>query len=100
MPSQPSSSRLIPVDALRGLIMIFMALDHAGYFVARVHISDWWGIPLPQYSSPLAFLTRFVTHPCAPGFFFLLAQLPQLDRQIYYNQHKYVRVSTTTGSFR
>jgi len=72
MPTQPSSSRLIPVDALRGLIMIFMALDHASYFVARVHPSDWWGIPLQQYASSLAFLTRFVTHPCAPGFFFLL----------------------------
>ena len=69
---QPSSTRLIPVDALRGLIMIFMALDHASYFIARVHQSDWWGIPLSQYSSSLAFLTRFVTHPCAPGFFFLL----------------------------
>ena len=69
---QPSSSRLIPLDALRGLIMIFMALDHASYFIARVHVSDWWGIPLPQYSNSPAFLTRFVTHPCAPGFFFLL----------------------------
>jgi uncharacterized membrane protein len=72
MATQPSSSRLIPVDALRGLIMIFMALDHASYFLARVHPSDWWGIPLPQYRSSLAFLTRFVTHPCAPGFFLLL----------------------------
>ena len=67
-----SSSRLIPVDALRGLIMIFMALDHASYFLARTHPADWWGIPLQKYPNSLAFLTRFVTHPCAPGFFFLL----------------------------
>jgi uncharacterized membrane protein len=52
--------------------MIFMALDHASYLVARVHPSEWWGIPLQKYASSLAFLTRFVTHPCAPGFFFLL----------------------------
>lgn len=71
-PGSSRPSRLIPVDALRGLIMIFMALDHASYFVARVHTSEWWGIPLPRYQSALAFLTRFVTHPCAPGFFFLL----------------------------
>lgn len=71
-PDSSRPSRLIPVDALRGLIMIFMALDHASYFVARVHTSEWWGIPLPRYQSALAFLTRFVTHPCAPGFFFLL----------------------------
>jgi uncharacterized membrane protein len=69
---QPSSSRLIPVDALRGLIMIFMALDHATYFAVKAHSSEYWGLPLPQYQSPLAFITRFVTHPCAPGFFFLL----------------------------
>jgi uncharacterized membrane protein len=72
MAFQSSSSRLIPVDALRGLIMIFMALDHASYFLARVHPADWWGIPLQRYPSSLAFLTRFVTHPCAPGFFLLL----------------------------
>jgi len=72
MSAQVSSSRLISVDALRGLIMIFMALDHASYFVAKVHPGEWWGLPLPQYTSSLAFLTRFVTHPCAPGFFFLL----------------------------
>ena len=72
MAPQPSSSRLIPVDALRGLIMIFMALDHTSYFLTRAHPADWWGIPLQHYPSPLVFLTRFVTHPCAPGFFFLL----------------------------
>jgi uncharacterized membrane protein len=70
--ARPSSSRLIPVDALRGLIMILMALDHASYFVARVHSADYWGVPLQRYPNSLAFLTRFVTHPCAPGFFFLL----------------------------
>jgi uncharacterized membrane protein len=70
--ARPSSSRLIPVDGLRGLIMIFMALDHAVYFLTKTHSSEYWGVPLPQYQSALAFLTRFVTHPCAPGFFFLL----------------------------
>jgi uncharacterized membrane protein len=52
--------------------MIFMALDHASYFLAKAHSAEYWGLPLPQYQSPLAFLTRFITHPCAPGFFFLL----------------------------
>jgi uncharacterized membrane protein len=50
-----------------------MAVDHANYFVARTHPNgEFWGIPLPQYDSVLAFLTRFVTQPCAPGFFFLM----------------------------
>ncbi len=52
--------------------MILMAIDHASYFIAHVHVSEFWGAPLPQYQSALAFLTRFVTHFCAPGFFFLM----------------------------
>jgi uncharacterized membrane protein len=65
--------RLISLDALRGLLMVLMAVDHASFFVARMHpTGEFWGIPLPQYESVLAFLTRFVTQPCAPGFFFLM----------------------------
>jgi len=68
-----SVSRLLPVDALRGLLMVLMALDHANHFVAQRHSSgEYWGGPLPVYPSALAFLTRFVTHFCAPGFFFLM----------------------------
>jgi uncharacterized membrane protein len=67
------SSRLFPLDALRGLIITLMALDHANYFIAQKHsLGEYWGGEFPSYSDPLAFLTRFVTHPCAPGFFFLM----------------------------
>lgn len=67
------TQRLLSLDALRGLVMVLMAVDHANYFVARMHPNgEFWGIPLPQYDSVLAFLTRFVTQPCAPGFFFLM----------------------------
>jgi uncharacterized membrane protein len=52
--------------------MVLMAIDHISYFVARVHPSEYWGLALPQYSDILAFLTRFLTHPCAPGFFFIM----------------------------
>jgi uncharacterized membrane protein len=69
----PRPPRLVPLDALRGLIMVLMALDHANYFVARGHPSgEFWGVPIPQYSDPAGFLTRFVPHICAPGFFFLM----------------------------
>jgi uncharacterized membrane protein len=61
------------LDALRGLIMALMALDHANYFVARTHPSgEFWGVPIPHYANLAEFLTRFVTHICAPGFFFLM----------------------------
>ncbi len=64
--------RLLYLDALRGLIMILMAVDHASFFIAHKHPAEFWGQPLPEYASALPFLTRFVTHFCAPGFFFLM----------------------------
>jgi uncharacterized membrane protein len=65
--------RLFPLDALRGLIMVLMALDHANDFVAQKHpIREMWGGGFPAYSGALAFLTRLVTHPAASGFFFLM----------------------------
>ena len=67
------TSRLWAVDALRGLIIVCMALDHANYFVAQKHSpGEYWGGPFPGYDDPLAFMTRFVTHISAPGFFFLM----------------------------
>ncbi len=55
------------VDILRGLVMVIMALDHT---------REYWGITpvrpedLSQASAEL-FLTRWVTHLCAPTFVFL-----------------------------
>jgi len=67
------TSRLLPLDGLRGLIMVLMALDHANYFIAHQHSSgEYWGGPFPVYHDALAFLTRLVTHLSAPGFFFLM----------------------------
>ena len=67
-----STQRLLWLDGLRGLIMVVMALDHASYFIARVHPGEFWGVPLPLYPDVVHFLTRLITHFCAPGFFFLM----------------------------
>jgi uncharacterized membrane protein len=68
-----NSNRLYPLDALRGLVIVFMALDHANYFIAQQHSpGEYWGGPFPAYDSALPFLTRLVTHFAAPGFFFLM----------------------------
>jgi uncharacterized membrane protein len=67
------AARLFSPDALRGLIIVFMALDHANYFVAQKHPpSEFWDGGFPVYYDALAFLTRWVTHLSAPGFFFLM----------------------------
>jgi uncharacterized membrane protein len=52
--------------------MVLMGIDHASYFIARVHSAEFWGTALPAYSSVFWFWTRWVTHLCAPGFFFLM----------------------------
>lgn len=67
-----SIQRLFPLDALRGTIMVLMAIDHASYFVRRWHPFETWDQPLPAYPSLAAMLTRLATHPCAPGFYFLM----------------------------
>ncbi len=64
--------RLLSLDALRGLIMILMAIDHAAFFIAKVHPGEYWGLALPRYPGIIEFLTRWLSHLCAPGFFFLM----------------------------
>jgi uncharacterized membrane protein len=69
----PRPSRYPALDALRGLIVVLMAVDHANYFVAQQHSSgEHWGGPFPAYADALSFVTRLITHPVAPGFAFLM----------------------------
>jgi uncharacterized membrane protein len=61
--------RLTAVDALRGLVMIIMALDHARDFF---HAGAMSQSPTDlATTTPLLFATRWVTHLCAPVFMFL-----------------------------
>lgn len=65
--------RWLSIDALRGLIMVLMALDHANHFVAQKHPpGEHWGGSFPIYQDGISFITRLVTHLAAPGFFFLM----------------------------
>jgi uncharacterized membrane protein len=72
-PAPRSSLRLAPLDAMRGLVMLLMTVDHASeYFNEGRYFSDgamFWkagsAIPVDQ------FLFRFITHLCAPTFVFL-----------------------------
>lgn len=70
--SAGNGGRVSSLDALRGLMMILMALDHARFFVAKIHPLEYWGAPLPQYQNGVSFLARLCAHLCAPGFFFLM----------------------------
>ncbi|MEO6222131.1 MAG: hypothetical protein ABIP90_02700 [Vicinamibacterales bacterium] len=68
----PVTPRVAAFDRLRGLIMVLMAIDHASFFIARVHAAETWAAAPPYYADLPAFLTRWLTHLCAPGFFMLM----------------------------
>ncbi len=61
------AGRLPAIDWMRGIVMVLMALDHVRWFFTNV--------PFPPEATAQTtlglFLTRWVTHFCAPGFFLL-----------------------------
>jgi len=84
MSTRPNAPhRLIALDWMRGLVMVLMALDHASmiYNPGRLAFDSAAtyvpGTPLPQAQ----FLTRWVTHLCAPTFVFLAGTVLALSCQ-------------------
>jgi uncharacterized membrane protein len=60
-PAPRAPSRVDTIDVVRGVVMALMALDHVRVFS---------GVPAGGPTADV-FLTRWVTHFCAPAFFFL-----------------------------
>lgn len=69
-PATASRNRIVAIDWMRGLVMVLMALDHtSGEFNAGRIFSDGAFLYKAGTALPTAqFLTRFVTHTCAPSF--------------------------------
>ena len=68
MPVETPRKRIDSIDAVRGLIMIIMALDHVRDFIHRGAMS---ASPTNlATTTPVLFMTRWVTHFCAPVFMF------------------------------
>ena len=68
-----AKSRVLPLDWLRGLVMVLMTVDHSsGAFNAGRLFGDSAQTYVPGSALPAAqFFTRWITHLCAPTFLFL-----------------------------
>jgi uncharacterized membrane protein len=68
-----AAARLPALDVMRGLVMVLMTVDHAsGTFNRGRLVTDSAFMSSPGTPLPLAqFLTRWVTHLCAPTFVLL-----------------------------
>src|SRR5438270_6064169 len=66
--SASAGTRLLSIDALRGLVMIIMALDHVRDFF---HADAMLFSPTDLgRTTPILFFTRWITHYCLPVFMF------------------------------
>ena len=62
------SYRLTSIDFVRGLVIVIMAIDHVRDFFLAGNVQD--PMNQPDISAEL-YLTRWITHFCAPAFVFL-----------------------------
>lgn len=62
----PAPSRIPSIDALRGLVILLMLVDHAReFFFIHAQVSDPMDVAT---TSPALFFTRLAAHLCAPVF--------------------------------
>jgi len=73
MPKAKAGGRALALDALKGLIMIVMALDHTRSFLMKYDgVKEIWYEKATYNPETWDFVSRYVSHLAAPGFFFMM----------------------------
>ena len=83
------SDRIVSVDIVRGAVMVLMALDHVRVYSGLPPGGPTYGI----------FFTRWVTHFCAPAFFFLAGTGAYLRLKRRGDKREMSRFLVTRGLF-
>jgi uncharacterized membrane protein len=95
------AARIQAIDWVRGLVMVLMTVDHSGASLDAAHMhgdtaARWvTGSPLPAGE----FLTRWVTHLCAPTFVMLAGASLALSAEKRKGQPGQTRFIVTRGLF-
>src|SRR6187200_1966309 len=64
-----ASRRIESIDLLKGLVMVIMALDHTrDFFHQSLNLAN---LTDPANTTVFIYVTRWITHFCAPAFSFL-----------------------------
>jgi uncharacterized membrane protein len=93
--------RIRSIDWLRGLVIVLMTVDHAGSIFDAAHMhgdnfADWTpGSPLPVGE----FVTRWITHLCAPTFLLLAGVSLALSEEKRGSTQGVTRFMVTRGLF-
>jgi len=85
---QNNPVRLHHIDLLRGLIIIFMIIDHAMVYCSDYFVNDPMDIP---GTDPKIFFSRFISHFCAPLFIFLAGLSASLTENRFSNPHDFAK---------
>ena len=83
---QKNTVRLHHIDLLRGVIIIFMILDHAMVYCHDYFVNDPMDVPGTE---PMIFLSRFLSHFCAPLFVFLAGLSAALTENRFENSRDF-----------
>ena len=74
-PTAKSAGRIVSIDALRGLVILLMLVDHAReFFFIHAQVSDPMDL---ETTAPALFFTRLSAHLCAPVFVALTGLEPE-----------------------